>query len=90
MPKTDSLALMLVYEPATDKGQPMPIARVTDRDLTCRVACSAIAEAEDRADALEATDDTLGLVGRADAERLKQVLRVLMPSLSPEVVTRRA
>lgn len=77
------LSLVLLYEPATAKQQPLPLARVVDSRLAADVARQAIADADARADALADTDVVLGEVERAEANKLRDVLSVLLPGLLP-------
>jgi hypothetical protein len=77
------LSLVLLYEPAAVKQQPLPLARVVDSRLAADVARQAIADADARADALADTDIVLGEVERAEANKLRDVLAVLLPGLFP-------
>jgi hypothetical protein len=89
---TGSITLMLVYEPPTSKRGPIPLARVDDPGLALKVAQSAIAEAEARASKLSEADEFLGEAERAEAQRLRRVLALLIPGvvavepLTPTVV----
>jgi hypothetical protein len=76
-----SISLMLVYEPATSRQGPVPLARIEDGELAVLVARAAIAAAESRAAELARTDCYLGEVEQAEAERLKRVLMLLVPGL---------
>jgi hypothetical protein len=79
---TSDIALVLLYEPRTAKGRPVPIARVDDPRLINQAARSAIMAAQERADALLDVDDVLGAVGVEEVRRLKAVFRVLMPEIA--------
>ncbi len=79
--KNKDLALVLVYEPPTAKGRPVPIARITDQTLMVRAARSALGEAQAKANALARADELLGEVERAEVKRLQEVLILLIPGL---------
>ena len=78
---TPNLVLVLLYEPATSKGRPVPLAQVADQQLIVRVAEAALSEAQSRAAALAKTDELLGEVEVAEADRLRRVLEPLVPGL---------
>jgi len=77
------LTVVLLYEPATIKQKLFPLARVIDARLTADVARQAIAEAEARAAEFAGTDVVLGEVERAEANKLRDVLSVLLPGFFP-------
>lgn len=80
-PNAPAISLMLVYEPATSKRGPVPIARVADTALSVMVARAAIAQADAHASELSAIDAYLGELEQAEAQRLRQVLLLLLPAL---------
>ncbi len=71
--------LAIFYEP--ERGRPLTIARVGDRRLLLAVAEAAIAEADERARALDEADGFLGALQREEAERMRHVLGILLPEL---------
>jgi hypothetical protein len=73
---------MLVYEPPTSKQGPVPLVRVEDPGLALRVAQSAIAAAEARASELSQADEFLGEAERAEVQRLRRVLALLIPGVA--------
>jgi hypothetical protein len=73
--------LAILYEP--DRGRPLTVARVSDRNLLVAAAEAAIAEAEDRARALAEADEFLGAVQREEAARMRRVLGIFLPELRP-------
>jgi hypothetical protein len=79
-----NIALVLLYEPATAKSRPVPVARVADARLILEVARAAVLEAQARADFLAAADDLLGEVERAEVARLQHVLEFLLPALKAD------
>ena len=81
---TGTIALMLVYEPPTSKRGPVPLARVDNPDLTLKVAESAISEAEAWALELSQADEFLGEAEHAEVQRLRRVLSLLIPGVSPD------
>lgn len=78
---TGDVTLMLVYEPSTAEGRPVPLVRVSDLGLAAQVADKAIRDAEERAAAIHNADEFLGEVEAAEARRLRDVLAVLIPGL---------
>jgi hypothetical protein len=76
-----NIALILVYEPATASGRPMPLARTADPELILAVAEQAIGDAISRAANLSKADEVLGEVERAEADRLRTILTTLIPDL---------
>jgi hypothetical protein len=77
-----SVALMLVYEPHTSKRGPVPLVRVDDPGLALKVAQTAIAAAEARASELSQADEFLGEAERAEVQRLRRVLALLIPGVA--------
>ena len=77
-----NVVLVLLYEPATARGRPVPIARILNAELTLLAARHAITEAEARAAELEQADDFLGEAERAEVQRLRNVLAMLIPGIS--------
>jgi hypothetical protein len=73
---------MLIYEPATAKGRPLPLARIHDAELMVRAANCAIAQAEARAAELELADEFLGEAEREEVRRLRAVLALLIPGIA--------
>ena len=73
---------MLLYEPATARSRPIPIARILNADLLLLVAKCAIVQAEARAAALAQADDLLGEAERAEVQRLRTVLALLIPGMA--------
>lgn len=69
--------LAILYAPEGQK--PLSIARVYDRDLLSAVAETAIREAEDAASHLMDEDPTLGSLQLEEANKLRRVLRLLLP-----------
>ena len=74
-----STALAILYEP--DRGRPLTVARVGDRRLLVAAAEAAIAEADERAQAVGEADEFLGAVQREEAARMRRVLSILVPEL---------
>jgi hypothetical protein len=79
---TGVITLMLIYEPPTSKRGPVPLVRLEDPELALKVAQSAIAEAEARASELSQTDEFLGEAERAEVQRLRRVLALLIPGVA--------
>lgn len=75
------VALLLLYEPTTAQGRPVPVARVADQRIILEVARAAVLEAQKRADSLAAADELLGEVEREEVARLRRVLELLIPAL---------
>jgi hypothetical protein len=73
---------MLVYEPASSRGSPVPLVRLEDPALALKVAQSAVAAAEARAVQLSRADEFLGEAERAEAYRLRRVLALLIPGVA--------
>jgi hypothetical protein len=71
--------LAILYEP--ERGRPLTVARVSDRQLLVAAAEAAIAEAEERAQALSEADEFLGAVQHEEAARVRRVLGILLPEL---------
>jgi hypothetical protein len=69
----------ILYEP--ERGRPLTVARVSNRELLLIVASAAVAEAEERARQLGCADETLGAVQREETARLRRVLELLVPDL---------
>jgi hypothetical protein len=78
---TGTVALMLIYEPASSKRGPIPLVRLDNPALALEVARSVIAEAEARAAEFSQADEFLGEAEYAEANRLRQVLALLIPGL---------
>ena len=76
-----TVALMLIYEPASSKRGPIPLVRLDNPALALEVARSVIAEAEARAAEFSQADEFLGEAEYAEANRLRQVLALLIPGL---------
>lgn len=71
--------LAILYEP--ERGRPLTVARITDRQLLIAAARAAIAEAESRAEMLGDVDPVLGAVQREESARMGRVLRMVIPEL---------
>jgi hypothetical protein len=76
------VTLMLLYEPASAEGRPVPLVRVFDPGLAVQVATKAIREAEERAAAVHDADEFLGEVEAAEARRLRELLAILIPAIN--------
>jgi len=76
-----NISLILVYEPDSASGRPMPLARTADPQLILAVAEHAITDAISRATLLSQWDEILGEIERADVDRLRVVLATLIPEL---------
>jgi len=72
------LMVAILYAPEGQK--PLSIARVNDRSLLAMVAQKAIREAEVAASELMADDPTLGTLQLEEANRLRRVLSLLLPT----------
>jgi hypothetical protein len=70
--------LAILYAPEGHK--PLSIARVYDRALLAAAAAKAIREAEIRARELMEDDPTLGALQLEEANKLRRVLRLLLPA----------
>jgi hypothetical protein len=81
MATPQNISLVLLYEPATAKGRPVPLARIENRRLIEEVAGLAITEASNRAETLAAADEVLGEVERAEVVRLRHVIEILIAPL---------
>jgi hypothetical protein len=79
-----NLTLVLLYESPHSEAAPYPVARIDDQRLLIEAGRRAIHEAEERAQELSECDDVLGHVGHADAVRLRDILRMLIPGLALE------
>jgi hypothetical protein len=88
MATPQNISIVLLYEPATAKGRPVPLARIESYRLIEEVARVAIREASDRADILAAADEILGEVERAEVERLRHVIEILIAPLKAEAPTK--
>ncbi len=62
-------------------GHPLTAAVVEDRELLVAVAKAAIAEAHEKADAMEEVDEFVASLQLEEAERLERVLTRLIPEL---------
>src|SRR4051812_48786146 len=71
--------LAILYEP--ERGRPLTVVRIGDRRLLVAAAEAAIAEADARAELLCEADEFLGAVQREEAERVRRVLKMLLPEL---------
>jgi hypothetical protein len=76
------LSLAILYTPAT--GKPLRIANIANQALLLAAATSAIAEAEFRAEQVGLADRELGRVERAEADRLKNILGLLLNEASAQ------
>jgi hypothetical protein len=76
-----NISLILVYEPDTATGRPTPLARTANPQLILAVAEHAITDATSRATILSQSDEVLGELERAEADRLRAVLAALIPEL---------
>ncbi|MGD1096110.1 MAG: hypothetical protein ABSB35_29465 [Bryobacteraceae bacterium] len=84
------ISLLLVYEPATSKGRPMPLARVGDPRLILAVAQRAIDDAISKAGILSEADEVLGEIEGAEVDRLRRILGTLIPELRSRNIRRSA
>jgi hypothetical protein len=75
---TMNVMLAILYAPEGQK--PLSIARIYDRVLLSAAAEEAIREAEATANELMANDPTLGALQREEANKLRRVLVLLLPS----------
>jgi hypothetical protein len=73
------VALYIALEPSD--GDSITIARVSDRSLLIGAARTAIAEAFDQATQAAALDPNIGVLHQAEANRLSEALRKLIPEL---------
>jgi hypothetical protein len=73
------IALYIALEPSA--GESITIARVSDRSLLIGAAKTAIEEAFDQATQATALDPGLGVLHQAEANRLSEALRRLIPEL---------
>jgi len=73
-----NMMVAILYAPEGQK--PLSIARVSDRALLATVAEKAICEAEAAASDLMADDPILGALQFEEANKLRRVLRLLMPN----------
>lgn len=78
-----NVALLLMYEPTTAKGRPVPVARVEDKKLVLEVARAAVRESQERADVMASADELLGEVEHEEAGRLLRTLEILVPEMKP-------
>ena len=76
---TGSVAIMLMFEPASPKRRPISLVRVDDPGLARLAAQYDIAEAEARASDMEKVDELPGELERAEVERLRRVFALLLP-----------
>ena len=76
-----NISLILMYEPETAKGRPMPLARIGDSELILAAAEHAITDAISRAALLSQSDEVLGEIERAEVDRLRTVLATLITGL---------
>lgn len=63
-------------------GRALAVAKVTDPNLLRLAAGAAIAQKRDEAHRAAATDGTLAMVAREEADRLERTLSQLIPSLT--------
>ena len=77
----ENLSLILLYEPATAEGRPVPIARTGDSRLINAVAERALRDATERAGVLSKADDVLGRLKVAEVGRLRATLAILIPGM---------
>jgi hypothetical protein len=73
--------MVLLYEPSTAKGRPVPIARINDASMILLAARAAVAHAQARAVHLSQVDELLGEVEQIEADRLVKTLALLIPGL---------
>lgn len=76
-----NISIVLVYEPQSANGRPIPVARSKDPELVLAVARQAMGEADSKAVTLSESDELLGEVENAEAERLRSILLTLIPEL---------
>jgi len=73
-----NVMLAILYAPEGQK--PLSIARIYDRDLLSAAAETAIREAEATASDLMEEDPTLGALQLEEANKLRRVLSLLLPT----------
>lgn len=73
-----NVVLAILYAPEGQK--PLSIARVYDRALLSAAAVGAILEAEATASELMESDPTLGALQLEEANKLRRVLSLLLPT----------
>jgi hypothetical protein len=74
-----SVHLYITLEP--ERGKPVTLARVEDRDLLVNAALSALQQAEHLAVEMGSQDKTLGELQRQEASRLRQALELVLPEI---------
>jgi len=74
-----SVRLNITLEP--ERGKPITLARVEDRDLLVNAALSALQQAERLAVEMGSQDTTLGELQRQEASRLRQALELILPEI---------
>jgi hypothetical protein len=75
------IALVLLFEPRTNRENPVMIARVDDPSLIAQAAAAAIGAAQRRADEMGRVDELIGEAEAAEVVRLKALLSMLVPGL---------
>ena len=78
MHSNNNIQILLVCQRA---GRAIPLARVADATLVTSAARTAMVAADARADEIGRADVVLGALERAEANRLREVLGVLLPGL---------
>jgi len=74
-----NLVLAILYAPEGQK--PLSIARIRDRGMLSAAAERAIAETESHASSLLSDDPVLASLQFEEANRLRRVLRALLPTV---------
>lgn len=74
-----SVRLYITLEP--ERGKPITLARINDRDLLLDAALSALQEAEAEATEMASQDKILGELQRQEASRLRQALELVLPEI---------
>jgi hypothetical protein len=72
--------LYITLEP--ERGKPITLARVRDRELLASAALIAVQEAESIAEEVALQDKILGVLHRQEACRLKQALELAVPEIT--------
>ena len=76
---SNSVSLMFVYEPASG-SESIPLARISDQNITVDVARRAVLLAKNRARRMMAVDQEIGRLEQMEAQQLDEILSVLLAS----------
>jgi len=88
MSTQSTVALMLIYEPASTEAGPIAIARISDRALVIAAAVAALNQAEARAAQIASLDELLGKIEELEARRLGDLLALLVPGFQSHAVSK--